>query len=372
MGNLYNILVKTLVVQFYKKNAGFFFVLLGFSAGVLRNVEHYYIIVAALHSYFLLGGLALLWSLYLLKIINFTIQSFGEKQNQFINQLYLYPTQYQIQGGLLIYILQFLPVILYVGVMIGLGIVYQRYLSIGLCLVYLLMAAIVSLLVYGRKLKYPGQESRFFSLLVTLDRKFMKPSFSFFLFRILHSHKVSFLLTKAGICLVLILTSRLFGMGGYDGRLVSFALVVVGMANVALVYYFHYFENAALPLQKNMPQSLFQKFSRNAFTLFLMILPEAIIFARYFFPFFHIWWLLQGVFFLLSIVLLLYAYLYRQSMLLEIFIRRMFLLFLFYFFSILFGIPSLVLMLLNAGIAYVLFIRWYYLFEYEVSSETES
>ncbi len=360
-----------MVTEFYRKNTGFFFVLFGFGLGVLRNVEHYYIIIAAIHSYSLLGGLALLWTLYLIKTISFTLQALSEKQNQFLYQFFLYPFRFKIAGFVLVHLLQFLPVLVYIGAIIGLGMLHQRWLSVGICLLYLLLTGLVAVRRYARQLTYPGRESRLLAWLAVLSYRLKKPQVSLFLFKVLHDHKLLFLLTKILSGLLLFLVARLYEMGGYDNRLVMFALTLAGLANVVLVYYFHYFENVDLSLQKNLPLRLRQRFLRHMLTLSCLLLPEMFLFGQYFHAHFHILRLLEGFLLVLSISLLIYSYLFIQSIKVEILVRRVFLLMLLYFFLILFGLPIGALVLLNGGLAYFIYLRFYYSFELYIPSQDE-
>lgn len=363
---LYSVLVKTLVVQFYRNNTGFFFVLLALAVGVLRSVEHYYIIMAVLHSYFLLGGLAILWSLYLIKTIGFTLQTFKESQNQFLYQMYLYPFASKVLGFLLVYVLQFLPILFYIGVIISLGIVNYRLLSSGICLLYIILSALVTGFIYLRELQAPGRNGGWYKLMIVIHHTFKKPSFTLFLFEIIHHHKISFLLTKATTFLIIILAAKLYAIGNFDRRFVHFTLAMVGLANVVLVYYAHYFENKKLFLQRNLPWSLPKRFSMHTTTLLLILLPEIAVYIRYFFVYFNLTDIVQGVLLILTIVGLLYSYLYIQAIAVEIYARRIFIAAIVYFFIILFGLPVVYIILMNMAVAYFIFYKYYYLFEYNI------
>ncbi len=366
MKAVYTVLFKTLVAQFYRKNAGFFFVLLALAAGVMRDQEHYYLMMAALHSYALLGYMTLLWSLYLLKTLSFTFQSLAEKPNQFLYELRLYPAQQRVAGLAVVHGLQFLPVILYAGIMITLGLIHQRWAHVLLCILFLLLAMAVAVSVCDRRLHFPGKENWLLRLTTAMSGRFRKPRFSLFLFKIVHSHKVLFLLTKLTTCFLIILAAKLYRMGGYDERLPGVVLAVVGLAEVVLVYYFHHFENVSLSFQKNLPFSLPARLLSFTLTLALLLLPEAAVLVRHCYAFFSPLWLLSGIGFMLSIALLLYSCLYIKALVIEIFIRRVFFGWLIYFLAVMFGVPLWAMMVLNVVVAFFIFIQYHDRFEYSL------
>lgn len=360
------ILYKTLVEAFYRQHAGLFFVLLYFCLGFLRAQEHLLLIRTALQSFPLLAGVWLLWSVYGCLCLYFSRHSLQQRHNQFLYHLRLFPAGRQRLMLGHVFALQFLPVLLYAFLMAGVAFVHQLWVPGLLCLLFLLLLIAMGVLLNQHFLRNPGSENILLQKMGQRIQISRKPAFSLPLFSLFFSHKFSVALSKTASCFFLVLVGHLYLLAPYDGRFALLAIVLAGLGNTMLLYQVHHFNEKQLPLQRNFPQPIYRRFLNNSLLIVLLLLPETILIIRHFHAFFQPSTLFVMVLFLISFAQFLYGYLYIRDFQKEKLMLHAFGIGLFYYFVIIFNIPSLLIAGVNVLLAYLFFTRYYYRFEAEV------
>src|SRR4051812_2823646 len=107
------VLLKVFVSQFYKANAAFFLLILGFCFGFMSGIEH-----KALAQFFTSSSLLLLipigiWVLYTIKIVLFNRHVLQQPENEFMFCFSLLPVSQQVLMLLNVLSAQMLPALLY-------------------------------------------------------------------------------------------------------------------------------------------------------------------------------------------------------------------------------------------------------------------
>lgn len=361
------VLLRTLGWEYYRQQAGFFFVLLGITLGFIRGQDHFHLMMAGLHGAYVLAAYVVLWLLYWMKAVHYTWTALREKQNQFLYQLYLIPKKQQYRLFALLYFAQFAPVILYAGIMAVLGYANSLYSSAAACLLFLLGMLLLSIMLYAYFIRSAGKELPLLSTLANSGRRMHKPSWSLPLFYLLHDQKIALFLSKACSVLLILLVSFLYTSTDYDSRLATMDIGMAALLNAVLIYQIHVFNQIDLSLQRNMPIPLLKRFMHSSACLLMLAIPEVLIFSRHFYATFDMAFLLQAAFLCISIMLLLNSYLLVRPFQKEQFLLHTFFFLVFYYLVTIYHTPLWLTATVGLLLAFLLFYRYYYRFEQALS-----
>ena len=110
---IFSILQRILVREFYRANAGLFFLIIGLGAGFMRSDEH-----IALAEFFSASPMLMLipvfiWTIYTFNVIKFNHDILKRKENEFIFHITLLPPSQKWIAIVVTLIYQLLPAILY-------------------------------------------------------------------------------------------------------------------------------------------------------------------------------------------------------------------------------------------------------------------
>ena len=269
------ILVRVLVGPFYKLNTGFFlfFFLLLFGLMNARDIVLYHsslmqVIVA---SWVGVVAAAVVVLLYNYKCVAHVLRSLEQPENSFLVSLQGLPVLHQAGALLLCQLLLFMPVLLYFGLAISIGLL-QGFVSSSLVLLLLLIGCCVaSASLYYSKLN--GFHKPAAALPFSAHATFRTPPVLYTIFYLLHERKLVWLGLKlfSGLVLYLVFVANRESFSLPYFRLL-FLLCTV--AHSMLVYYSFEFVERQLAFTRNLPLSRSRHLATYLVTCLLLLLPE--------------------------------------------------------------------------------------------------
>jgi hypothetical protein len=368
--SIYKVITRTICVEFYRLNTGFFFVVIAFSVGLLRPVEHIALVTYFVHSYSLLALLFGIWTLYCLKTVQFTLRAFALEENLFLNHLFVLPFSIKYMALLLVQFILFEPVVLYTAFMGYYAVHYHQYMALVMLILFNILSIGGAAAYYLYRLRFARAEVSQSRLGQYLNRSFTKPYFTFFLYHLLNKQFSLFWLTKIFSLLLITATVKLYSLEDYSSVLLSLGILIAFSANAVLVFHFNHFEQVSLQLFKNMPLSASRHYVYNILTYLCVLVPEILLLLRYLTG--DIPWIIacKLLFFGLSLQLMLHSYILYRQLDLEKFIRHIFFIVIFFFVCILFRVDLFLLAFFNLTASYLIYRKYFYMAEVVVLNET--
>lgn len=361
MRTVTGILEKVLIKHFYKLNAGLFMFLFYVLFGLPQDIKAFHISIATLiatNQTALLLTLVM-WLLYDLKCIDYTIKKIKEPQQLFLSNLeYINPFK---RFACLCYIqfLLFLPAIAYAAFVIIIAVNYHAYISAIIILLFIIAAVPATSFLYQKQLKQRQNKS---DLIFYRFMRISKPLFTVPLFYLLHNRKQMLLITKFFSLLILYLFIKLFEPDHYDIRPLLMCFLLSTIANSTIVFEIKNFEDDYLVQYRNFSFSTFRRFNHIFLMYVLLLLPELVFVWKGYplhFTMIDYWQIVTASVGLLS---LLHACLFIGKMPMESFIKLVFGIAIGLFFMILYN-TGILLGAFMLVIAFALFHAHYYDFE---------
>ncbi|MFN8347166.1 MAG: hypothetical protein U0X91_19345 [Spirosomataceae bacterium] len=364
-----HILRKTLVIEYYRLNTGFLFLVLMFAFGILRPEDHIALSAYVFASPFLLTLVFVFFALYHLKTVFFVRQRLLWDSHDFLFHLVLLPQRERWFALWYVQMMLWLPVLLYVVFVGYYGWKIGQQTAVLLTFLYLFLIPFTGIAAYEYRLFHPNPDSKLSRFSGYLNRRFTKPYWSYFILYLFKENPVLLFLTKGFTCFVILGVCKIYPTDSYDERLLSLGVLTVGMVHSVLLLHLYEFEHLQLPLLRNLPLTLRQR-SFQYFQLFLLLLlPEALFLARYL-PVGVSWvYAVQGWGLMVSILWLLFGRFLQRHYLMDTLLRQGFYAFILGFFLIMFRVPAGLLALAAALSGIELFRRFYYRSEYIVHEE---
>ncbi|MFC3856011.1 hypothetical protein ACFOTA_08780 [Chitinophaga sp. GCM10012297] len=364
MGNVTAILQKIFVRRFYIQNTLFFLVLFYLLFGVVDGGSlisyHRSLMLGFMGNlYFLLLVLAL-WALYGMKCAGFVLKTFQTQGFEF-----LYPTLGSVEKParrrlwLLIHTGIYMPVLVYAGIAVAVGITRGFWLAGLLVAVFNLLACFLPLALYERKLHRP--DVTFFTgyLQRWLNRRFVKLPGLYFFYELFTNYPRRILSVKLACAGILWLTFYLLRQtGGFDARGLMLGGMLCVIAHGQLMMQHRAFDDTYLGFLRGLPQPLWRHYLRLAGIYLLLFLPEIVMMAANKTPLSS----LTGCFVLAAAMLLLFrSLLYFPKMNAEVHMRYVLLVSFVTLFMVLAGyewLAASVMVPASAGLFFFLFPRY--------------
>jgi hypothetical protein len=357
---VYKVLVRTICVEYYRLNAGFFFVIIGFAFGLLRPIEHIALATYFVHSSVMLALLFVLWTLYTLKTIQFTLRSFAQEENTFLHNLYVMPVPVKFLSLVLVQVILFEPIVLYSAFMAFYALRFQQYTALLLLVLFNISSICAAAIYYVFRLRHSNAEVKQSRLGLYLNRHFTKPYLAFFLYHVLNKQLSLFVLTKVFSLLFIIGTIKLYTIEDHSQVLLSLGMLTAFSANAVLTFHFNRFEQVDVLLFKNMPLSPVRRFGYNVLTYVCLLVPEILLLLRHLAGDIQVWMACKLLLFGLSLQLVLHSYVLYRQLDLEKFIRHIFFIILFFFVCLLFRIDVGLLAAVNLAASLLMYRKYFY------------
>ena len=356
---LTNVLNKIFVQGFYRSHAGMFIfiflVLFGAVPGDMLISYHKSLMLAYLTSPLLLAVVFGVWLLYMVKAGHYVAAQLAAPHHQFLfYSISAYSKRSQFLSWLIIQFNILLPIIIYGGLAIGVGLTHQCYLASAGIVIYLLLLSVASALLCI-KLTQALPEGKQLSLFLRFGKAMPKPYFSLFIWHIFNQKKVAYTIIKIISWIVITGVFALFDDVKHDARVAGIAVLAIVVAHVAIVFEERVFEETFLRFGRNLPYSRSSLFGGFVLVYFAMLLPEIIWLFTRFDPMFAV----ELTLFALSAIMLFHSLLYRIGLTMDIYMQWVLGLFMLIFWIVMFK-AMLLAALLCITAAFVLFYFNYY------------
>jgi hypothetical protein len=362
--SLHFILTRVLVIEFYKVNAGFFFLAIGLCFGFLSGREHLALAQAFVSSPTLLLIPFIIWGLYTVKVIQYNRLEFSKTENNFLYHCASLTTNQLWICCLSVAFKQFNLPFLY-AIFLSIVALKQQELD---SLIEITGVFISLTVVVGYKLRaevlHPGLNKKISLLKNKIDSWFVRQHIWFYPEWILRQQPLMVIGTKIFSGLLIIGVSRLYLFDSYDERLMAMGCTLAFSSNLALVYFYHRFDSLHFNLMRSLPIPLLKRLNSFMVTMILLNIVEAGLIFNYYPSPLSAYHCVELLLFGLSIYLLALAVLYIKSVEMEKFIQYVFTASFSWFILILFKMPVILLAVFQILIAFWIYSKNYYRFEY--------
>lgn len=336
-----DVMTRVLTQEFYRANAMFFLVVIGFCFGFMRGAEH-----LALAGYFTSSPWLVMvpvgaWIFYAVKVILYNNREARHDRNIFLNAAPLLPFYVRAYAYTSVSFGQLAPAIAYGLFLVSVGAQHKQFLEIGMIITTLLLLITITAWNIHRTLVHPEKENTTPSSVRWLDKRTTKPMSWMFVEGVVRLQPGMIYMTKIVTCLVIYGATQLYVYEDYDARLYSMAACAAFGANLALVYQFQRFEVIGLVLLRTLPLKLVRRVQCLIVTMIVLCFPEVAMLATnlpevlaikdYFF----------SLIFGFSILFLGYGLVYVRDMPFEAFTRLVFFVTMGWMVLILFKVPLL-------------------------------
>lgn len=276
MNAVSKVLVRTIVIEFYKENAGFLLIVMGLGFGFLKTPQHIDIASALAFKPLLYLIPISFWILYALKTLNFFFRIKQLPQNwlltdsNVLKSTRLKPLTVYLQALLL------MPVLGYSAFMIFIAIDLGQIPSAAVLIIANFLILIVSAHFLYRRLTQPVDST--VSNSFRNWTHFLPRSYPFLLIHHLAKrHGASFLLAKLSSMAIILGASAVFHLEGIDLRLLALGVLLSSAINASISFKYNVFEKTSLKLYRNLPVSKMHLLGKDIITYLIISLPEFLV-----------------------------------------------------------------------------------------------
>lgn len=364
-----HVLRKTLVVEYYRLNTGFLFLIMMFAFGILRPEDHIALAAYVFANPFLLFLTFGLWAFYHVKTVFFVRQRLRWDSHEFLYFLRLFPRAHRWVAWLYVQWMLWLPVVLYAGFVGKYAWGFGQYDGVIATALYLLLLPFTGVWAYEYRLARPNPDTHIQAWTQYVHRRFQKPYWSYFLLYLIRQNPVLLLLTKVFTCGVVVLFCKTYPTDTYDERLLSLGALTVAMGHTFMLLHLYEFEHLQLLLLRNLPFKIGQRLGQYSLLFGLLLLPEWVFWVRYF-PegvsrsYGVVWGL-----WIVAMMWLIFGRFQQKHYLMDTLLRHGFYAFIACFFAVMFRLPIVLLTGAALVLGGYLFQRFYYTAEYIVHEE---
>ena len=357
------ILMRVFAAEFYRRNIFLFLTLIAFVGGFMRDVDHIFLATYFTSSPSFLSIPIIIWSIYITYFLQFNIRHIGIPENTFLSDFQLLPVGGQWFITFQTTFAQLSPCIAYGFFLATIGLRNQRYDSVIIITLALVLQLVVATYIFKQKLSRPDFEHRSGIITQWIWNNFVRPFTLICIESSIRRKPLQAIAFKvAGMALIHI-TLYLYQTDEYDMRLGALGVVFAFALNVAFVVSLHEFITRHFPMFRQMPFSGLQRWAHIVFILAAFTLPELVILLRNTpDPISLTEALLLYCFGLFSNMLML-SFLFTRRTTPEELMPGLYVFIIFSFFVVLARIPIPVLTLLYAATSLVILRRFYYWYE---------
>lgn len=278
------ILQRTLVWEFYRRNAGFFLFFFICCFGVIAPSQqpayHYSLIQGMLKIPLFLVAVLLAWLLYAIKCHHWVVTNLLSPESAYLNMLSRLDKKRSFLLLLRIQLILYLPVSAYALAVTGIALYNRQYGIALLVQFYIICLCLVAAAQYRHRLYHPGTGfSSLFSRLPSPTRHSSPPYWSFFIRYFFQENKALLLGIKISGCSLLYLLLRDREPDHYDVRLAFLLYSMVLFGHGVLIYRCRELEDKRLLFYMGMPVSWLFRFGQMAWLYFLVLAPEMCMIA---------------------------------------------------------------------------------------------
>ena len=362
------ILSKTVIIPYYRANAGLLTVVAVITGSFMRAQEHIALATYAVHSGVMLLGYIGLWAVYTAFATRYGCGVF--RAYDLLQHMRLFPAPKRLFGLVQMQSALALPMLVYALFVVKIAVDEAQFWA-----VYIIFLALITLLtsplpVYEYVLQHPNPVSWLAGVGSAFRRKITTPYGLFFGRYLLKNQPLLVATTKIGTCLAWVALFRLYATDhahinflrtpDYDVRLLGLAALIVGLSHASIVYAHYQFEHQYLSLYRNMPASTRQRWFRYVGQFAFLLLPEFLLMLREWPVDQPVWAVLAVWVFAVSLLSLQHGLLLRVHRPLNQTMTYLYILLIAYFLLIMFRVPIWLIAGATLGASVVLFGRYYW------------
>ncbi|RCR65705.1 hypothetical protein [Larkinella punicea] len=278
MNALWTVPEKLIVRQFYLQNTGLFLVVMMLAFGFLSSAEHIALASYALNDRAFLAAYGIIWSIYSVYTIRFSLQVF--QKTDLLQLFRLVPAFKRVAILYFLHLQLLAPVVFYGGFMLWVGNQQGTTTANVVVVVFMGLLSVLPLPLVERALRHPNPEQFAGHIGAWLRQRFTTPYVLFFIRYLFREQPATLFLTKVGSCLVTIGVLALYPTDEYDIRLLSLGMLLSAALHAGIIFELYQFEATQLLLLRNLPFSLSSRFLRYTGILALVIGPEAVLLLK--------------------------------------------------------------------------------------------
>jgi len=278
MNAILHMLIKTLVVPFYKNHAGLLFFVFFLMFGIVESTQlvfyHQSLIYGMLTSGIFLLTVLTIWLLYQFKSLHFLLKTIREDSYLFLHHLAALPSTQSFFCFFLISFLTFLPVFIYTLAIYSIGIQHSFYGSIFIVFVFqfALWAMSAGVLNYTLRNKHIKDRITLRSLTLPYQQTQLG-AYADYLFK---EEKSALILSKLfSLTLIYIIKETL--EEGDDFRIMGITWLFALLSHTYLVNKLKVFEDQSLTWARSLPISTTKTFIAYFLLNMLLMIPELLL-----------------------------------------------------------------------------------------------
>ena len=369
MKDIFSILNKVLVREFYRANAGLLFFVIGVGVGFMRSEDHIALAESFVSSPMLILIPISVWVIYSFIVIQFNGEILKRKENEFIFHFMQLPRSQKWFTLTTTLFYQLLPTVLYGVFLMVIALKHNALITFALALGALLLLVMIGSITLSYALHHPNQEKKVGQLAKILNVSITKPYPIFFPEWIARREPFMLLGTKIFTCLILLGVTQLYKTDVYDIRLMGLGMVIAFSAQVVLVWEIHRFDNFNFTLNQNLPIHIIKRLIYFLITSLTLMIPELGMILKGFPTSLNSFELCCSILFSLSIPVFFYGLLYTKERDQEKFMPFVFFFSISWILLVLFKIPLWAIASFNLFIGVACLKKFYYSFEYVSKQE---
>lgn len=274
MKHIARVFNRVWALEFYKTNATFFLVVLGFAGGFMRSADHIALGEGFVAAPALLSIPIVIWIIYLFQIFQFNQSTIRRKENEFMFLGGLLERKNLIVVLFLVAAIQLIPVYLYGLFLAALAFKHDFLRSATIVAGTLVLLHITLILLMYRTLLHPNQDRPVSFIDRIFDRLVIRPYPLMAIEWVARRKPIALIGFKIFGCLLLYGVSRLYETS-FDARFLGMSMTIVSGLQMTMVYEIHRFDNVHFSLLRQLPISVWKKTGYTTAAFAILLLPES-------------------------------------------------------------------------------------------------
>lgn len=274
---IFKILLRLLVLQFYKLNAGFFLFIFIFFFGIvspgMQIPYHLSIIHSEINSLFILAFVITCWFFYNLKCVSFFEMVIRKYRDSFLYELQVIPDKKLFLLVIASHILVFLPVTLYASMVALIALQESKFIAAVIIILSVFLITLISSHYIKKIFIDFTSDSKYIWPQNLSGRQFRAPYFFYPLYHISYKKKVSvFALKIFSFVLFYLVFTRL--ADNFDKDSFVNILILIGYFHAILLFHVHKFLEEKCTFIRNLPLSMEKRMALFFVPVCILYLPE--------------------------------------------------------------------------------------------------
>ena len=278
MRAILHLMIKVLVVPFYKSHAGLLFFVFFLMFGIVESTQivfyHQSLIYGMLTSGIFLLIVLMIWLLYQLKSLHFLLKSSGEDSYLFLHHLAVMPSSQSFFCFMVICFLTILPVFVYTIAIYVIGIQNQFYDSISIVFIFQFTLWLMNAGVLNYTIR--NQHIAAHITLPSLTLPYQRTQLGMYIGYLFKEEKAAVILSKLFSLTLIYLIKETLEVGD-DFRMIGITWLFALMSHTYLINKLKVFEDQSLSWTRSLPISATKTFITYFFLYALLMIPELLL-----------------------------------------------------------------------------------------------